>query len=137
VRRLALFAAVVFAVLLSLVVAWRLQDIILVLVASLAVAATVRAPLQWLQARRVSTGAAVMLVYLGAGIAAGLLLLLYDRLGRELGSAAENLGYIYARVRAEFQFLGAVSPSLTARFPTPEQLTQQLTDSEFGSWSSR
>jgi len=133
VRRLALFAVAVYAVLLGLVVVWRLQDIVLVLLASLAAAATARPLIQWLESRRVPTGLAVLAVYLAAGLgAAAILLVLYDRLGQELGSVAEDLGYVYARLRAEFRFLEPISPSVSARFPTPEQLTQWLTDSEVG-----
>lgn len=44
-KRLALFAAVIYSVAVALVAAWRLSDIVLVFIASLAAAATARAPI--------------------------------------------------------------------------------------------
>lgn len=61
-----------------------------------------------------------------------LLIVLYDRLGSELASVSEDLGYVYARLRAEFRFLAQLAPSEAARLPTPDQVTQWLTDHDIG-----
>lgn len=132
-RRFALFVVIVFAILLGLLLAWRLSEIVLMFVASLAVAATLRAPLEWLVARRVPQGLAIMLLYVMLGLAIlALLVLLYGQLGRELANLSEELNYLYARVRTQFSVLGQLGPGFVGRFPTPEQMTQLLTDNQVG-----
>ncbi len=133
-KRFTLLVAVVFAVGLGLVLAWRLSDIILMFIASLAVAATLRAPIEWLAARRVPRALATALMYLGLiGAGLGLFILLYEALGDELGALSEELSVIYARIGQLLSgFRGEYGSAFTARFPTPEQLTQLLTDSNVG-----
>lgn len=133
-KRFTLLVAVVFAVGLVLVLAWRLSDIILMFIASLAVAATLRAPIEWLAARRVPRALATALMYLGLiGGGLGLFILLYETLGDELGALSEELSVIYARMGQLLSgFRGEYGSAITARFPTPEQLTQLLTDSNVG-----
>lgn len=133
-KRFTLLVAVVFAIGLGLVLAWRLSDIILMFIASLAVAATLRAPIEWLAARRVPRALATALMYLGLiGGGVGLFILLYETLGDELGALSEELSVIYARMGQLLSgFRGEYGSAFTARFPTPEQLTQLLTDSNVG-----
>ena len=127
------FAALVFAILLGLVLAWRLSDIVLMFVASLVVSATLRAPIEWLAARRVPRGLAILFSYAVVALSAlGLIVVLYWRLGTELSSISEDLSTIYARLRTQFGVLGQVGPGVFSRFPTPEQLTRLLTDSRVG-----
>ncbi len=133
-KRFTLLVAVVFAIGLGLVLAWRLSDIILMFIASLAVAATLRAPIEWLAARRVPRALATALMYLGLiGGGVGLFILLYEALGDELGALSEELSQIYARIGQLLAgFRGEYGSAVYARFPTPEQLTQLLTDSNVG-----
>jgi len=133
-KRFTLFVAVVFAVGLGLVLAWRLSDIILMFLASLAVAATLRAPIEWLAARRVPRALATALMYLLLIVSGvGLFVLLYQALGNELGALSEELSQIYARIGQLLSgFRGEYGSAVYARFPTPEQLTQLLTDSNVG-----
>jgi len=129
VKRFALFIALVFAILFGLVLAWRLADIVLIFVASKVVAATLRAPIEWLVLRRVPRPLAMLLVYLAAGAGAvGLAVFLFNALGDELGTLSEDLSYIYARLRTQFGVLAQFGPGVAGRFPTPEQMTALLTD---------
>lgn len=132
-KRFAVFVAVVFAILLGFLLTWQLSEVVLMFVASLAVAATLRAPMEWLMARRVPQGVAILLIYGLIGLAAfGLLVFLYGQLGRELANLSEELSYLYSRLRVQFSLLGQLGPGFTGRFPTPEQMTQLLTDSQVG-----
>lgn len=132
-KRFALFVALVFAILFGLVLAWRLSDIVLMFVASLIVAATLRAPIEWLVVRRVPRPLAMLLVYLAVGAAAaGLAVFLFSALGDELVSLSEDLSYLYARLRTQFGVLAQVGPGIAGRFPTPEQMTALLTDARVG-----
>lgn len=132
-KRFALFVVIVFAILLGLLLAWRLSEIVLMFVASLAVAATLRVPMEWLVARRVPQGLAILLLYAVIGLAGlGLLVLLYGQLGRELANLSEELNYLYARLRTQFSMLGQLGPGFAGRFPTPEQMTRLLTDNQIG-----
>lgn len=134
-KRFALFVAVVFAILLGVLLAWQLSEVVLMFVASLVVAATLRAPMEWLVARRVPQGLAILLVYGVIGVAAfGLLVFLYGQLGRELATLSEELSFLYARLRIQFGMIGQFGPGFTGRFPTPEQMTRLLTDSQVGSF---
>lgn len=134
-KRFALFVAVVFAILLGVLLAWQLSKVVLMFVASLVVAATLRAPMEWLVARRVPQGLAILLVYGVIGVAAfGLLVFLYGQLGRELATLSEELSFLYARLRIQFGMIGQFGPGFTGRFPTPEQMTRLLTDSQVGSF---
>ncbi len=132
-KRFALFVVIVFAILLGLLLAWRLSEIVLMFVASLAVAATLRVPMEWLVARRVPQGLAILLLYAVIGLAGlGLLVLLYGQLGRELANLSEELNYLYARLRTQFSMLGQLGLGFAGRFPTPEQMTRLLTDNQIG-----
>ena len=130
-KRFALVVFVVFGILFSLLLVWRLSGIVLLFVASLAVAATLRGPIDWLIQRRVPRPIAILLVYVSCGAAAlGLLVVLYDRLGLELAPLSEDLGLIYARLRERFTVLEQIGPAVYGQFPTPEELTKLLTDGQ-------
>ncbi len=130
-KRFALFVTVIFAMLLGLLLAWRLSSLVLAFVASLAVAATLRAPIEWLMVRRVPRGLAILLVYgMFGALAVLLLVVLYERLGSELAPLSEDLGLIYARLRERFTILQQIGPGIYGQFPTPEQMTQLLTDGQ-------
>lgn len=133
-KRFALLVVVVFGVVFGLVLTWRLASTVLMFMASLAVAATLRAPIEWLVARRLPRGLAAGLIYLSIiAVVLGLLVFLYQALGRELGALSEELSLIYARAGQLFsRFGGEYGSVVTARFPTPEQLTKLLTDSNVG-----
>jgi putative permease len=127
-RRLFLFVMLVCAILFGLVLAWRLADIVLMFVASLVVAAALRAPIDWLTTRGTPRALAMLLVYgaVSAG-AAGLVIFLFGALDRELVSLSEDLSFIYAHLRTQFGVLAQVVPSTSGRLPTPEQMMALIT----------
>jgi putative permease len=127
-KRFALFVVVVFSVILALVLTWRLFQIILMFVASLALAATLRSPIERLMDRGIPRVVAIIAVYLAVILGAfGLLVVLYQRLGNELASLPEDLGFLYRGLATQFDIVGRFGPSTFTPFPTPEQMTELLT----------
>ena len=62
-KAIALFTAVALATVGVVLLAWQFSSVLALVVVSLAVAAMVRAPADWLVQRRVSQGLALALVY--------------------------------------------------------------------------
>lgn len=127
-RRFALSVLIVFALLFAAVILWRISEIVILFIASLAIAAATRAPIEALMARRLPRGIAVALVYLSILVVFGALgFFLWQALGRELGSITEDLGVIYRNLVVRWGGnLAADLPALSARLPTPEQIGQLL-----------
>jgi putative permease len=133
VRRFAISVVLVFAILLLAVILWRISSIVFLFIASLAIAAATRAPIEKLMDYRVPRALAVFAVY-------GCLLLvlgaigyfLFQSFGRELGNISEDLSNIYRTLAIRWG--GGIlqnSPALAARLPTPEQLGQMLAAGKF------
>lgn len=133
-KRFALSVLIIFALVLAAVVAWRLSNIIMLVLASLAIASAVRGPLVWLTERRVPRGLAVLALYGFILLVFGALgYFLFRALGRELGSITEDLSTVYRSLAIRLG--GAMVqnlPALTARLPTPEQIGQLLANEDLG-----
>ena len=132
-KRFAISVALVFAILLLAVILWRISTIVFVFIASLAIAAAARGPIEKLMDYRLPRPLAVLVVY-GAMVALLLALgyFVFRTLGRELGNISEDLTTIYRTVAIRWG--GGVlqnSPALAARLPTPEQLGQMLAAGQF------
>jgi predicted PurR-regulated permease PerM len=127
-RRFALSVLIIFALLFAAVILWRISAIVLLFIASLAIAAATRGPIEGLMARRVPRGIAVAVVYLTILVVFGALgFFLYQSLGRELGNISEDLSAIYRNLAVRWGGnLAEDLPALSARLPTPEQLGQLL-----------
>lgn len=127
-KRFALFVLVVFSIVLAFLLTWRLAQIILMFIASLAVAATLRAPIERLMDLGIPRAVAIVAVYLlvAAG-ALGLLVTLYQRLGDELANLPEDLGFLYRALATQFTPIQQFGPSTFITFPTPEEMTALLT----------
>jgi putative permease len=139
VRRFTVSVLIVFALLFAAAIMWRLSQIVLLFVASLAIAAATRGPIEALIARRVPRGIAVLFVYLSILVVFGALgVFLYQRLGRELGSITEDLSVIYRNLAVRWGGnLAADLPALSARLPTPEQIGQLLAGEEITELAQR
>ena len=131
-RRFALSVLIVFALLFAAIVVWRISEIVFLFLASLAIAAATRAPIERLTARRLPRGVAVAAVYLSILVVFGALgFFLYQSLGRELGNITEDLSSIYRSLAVRWGGNFAASlPALSARLPTPEQIGQLLAGNE-------
>ncbi len=132
-KRFALAVLLVFAVLTLAVILWRISSIVFLFIASLAIAAATRAPIEALMDRKVARPLAVLAVYGFVLITIGALgYFLYTTLGRELGSISEDLTTIYRTLAVRWGGgLLQNSPALATRLPTPEQLGQLLAGGEF------
>ena len=132
-KRFALSVLLVFAVLLLAIILWRISSIVFLFAASLAIAATVRAPIDKLMDLGLPRPLALLAIYGGVLITVVALgYLLFQALGRELGTISEDLTTIYRTIAIRWG--GGViqnSPALAARLPTPEQLGQMLAEGQF------
>lgn len=98
-KRIAGYTALVLATLTTLFVIYRLGQVVLLFVLSIIVAAALRAPMLWLQARRVPRGSAILLLYLVVLTALSLTLFaIAQPLGGELRLAGERFPQLYDRV---------------------------------------
>lgn len=133
-RRLAISMLIVFAIVTLVIVLWRISSIVMLFLASLAIAAATRGPIEGLMDRKVPRGLAVLLVYGFVLVTFGALgYFLFQTLGRELGNISEDLTVIYRTL--VYRWGGGVvtnSPLLSARLPTPEQLGQSLASGSVG-----
>lgn len=103
-RRFALSVLIVFALLFAAIVVWRISEIVFLFLASLAIAAATRAPIERLTARRLPHGVAVAAVYLSILVVFGALgFFLYQSLGRELGNITEDLSSIYRSLAVRWE----------------------------------
>lgn len=127
-KRFALSVFLILTLVLAAVVAWRLSNIVFLVLASLAIAAAARGPLEWLLDRRIPRGLALLAVY-GSILLLVVIFgyLLYRTLGRELGSVTEDLSHVYRTLAVRWGGAAVQNlPALTARLPTPEQMGQML-----------
>jgi putative permease len=133
VRRFAISVLLVFAILLLAVVLWRISSIVLLFIASLAIAAATRSPIERLMDRGIPRPLAVLAIYgllLATLVAVGYFIV--QALGYELGTISEDLTNIYRTLAVRWGS-GVLqnSPALAARIPTPEQLGQMLAAGQF------
>ena len=132
-KRFAISVLIFFTILLLAIILWRISSIVFLFIASLAIAAATRAPLEGLMDRGLPRPLAMLAVYgflIVTVIALGYFL--FQTLGRELGNISEDLTNIYRTL--VIRWGGGVlqnSPALAARLPTPEQLGQMLAKGEF------
>lgn len=131
-RRFAISVAIVLSLLFAAVILWRIHEIVLLFIASLAIAAAARGPIEAMMARGLPRGVAVAIVYLTILVIAGALgFFFYQALGRELGTITEDLSAVYRNLAVRWGGNFAKDlPALSARLPTPEQIGQLLAGDE-------
>jgi predicted PurR-regulated permease PerM len=127
----ALKVTVVFAILLAALTLWQVRSIVGLFLLSLAVAATVRAPIAFLTAHRLPRGLAMTVVYaVGLG---GLPLLVYALsypLTSEFTTILERATTAYTRLQGGWYSGTRFGAMLAERLPTPEQAAALLTGDE-------
>ncbi len=131
-KRFAVAVLIVFGLLTAAVVLWRISGIVLLFLASLAIAAATRGPIETLAARRVPRALGVLIVYGFVLLVLGVMAFsFYQALGRELGSISEDLSNIYRTLVVRWGGrLAEDLPALSARLPRPEDMGQLLTDGD-------
>jgi predicted PurR-regulated permease PerM len=134
-KRVALTAAGILATVTAFVLMWQLSGIVVLFVVSLAVAAMVRAPAEWL-ARRGWAGAwAITAAYLLViGVPLLILAWVIWRLLVEIDPLTNDLMALYVRAYSLLQNSGDLWQSLATRLPAPTDLTNSLTNGQGNAW---
>jgi predicted PurR-regulated permease PerM len=123
-KRFALAVVIVLAILSAAVVVWRLSGIVILLLASLAIAAVARAPIEYLIQRDIPRRLAIIMVYvIGGGLAAGVAYIVVVRISRELATLPDELITYYPRLQDLWP------DALASRVVTADQL-----GTLFGDW---
>jgi putative permease len=127
VKRVAQFAALVLLTLTILLVLWQFRAVVGLFVLSLAVAAALRPPIEFMAERRVPRGLAMGLTYLAllAGLV-GLLYLVSVPAGNELQRASNGFGNTYDRIKAQWPSGGALQQVVAARLPPIDQFYRSI-----------
>ncbi len=126
-KRVALFTAIALGTAGAVLLAWQFGGILALLGVSLAVAAMVRAPVEWLVRRRVPQGLALLLVYvLGLVVAVGVAWFVLPNLVSELQSVVQDMGTGYARFQTGWAQGTRLQQSLAQRLPQPNELNELI-----------
>lgn len=128
-KQIVLFTAVVLSIVLAFLVAWQLINIVLLFLLSLAIAATVRVPIEALVQRGISHSLATFIVY-GLVFGLGLLLLSVISLAvmDEFEVLLTDITTIYGQLQVNWQSGQRWGPMVASRLPSPEQVAQWLAD---------
>lgn len=128
-RRVAINAAVVFAVLAVCLVLWQLRSVVLLFIVSLGIAGAVRRPIDLLQERRVPRWLAIGLAYLLViGVPVAVFWAISVPLISEWGRVLENGAAAYERLQ-QSRLSGRLQ-LLAGNLPAPEEVTGLLTSEE-------
>ena len=130
-KRIVLTTAGTLATLTALLVMWRLSEIVILFILSLAVAAMVRAPAEALVGRGWRPSLAMLVVY-AAGIGLPLLLfaLIAWRMSAEIDLALQELITLYARFYSSLRSGSEMTQSLAERLRDPTTLNALFGDGQ-------
>jgi predicted PurR-regulated permease PerM len=130
-KRVALTTAGILATVTALVVVWQLSNILVLFIISLALAAMLRAPNDWLVSRGWPKWLAMVVVYgLGIGVPLALLVGVGWRLLYEADPLLNDLIALYVQSYSSLQNGGEMMQSVAARLPSPTSLTNFITDGQ-------
>lgn len=132
-RRIALLTAIILFAITVMVVIWQLRGVAVVFLAAIVIAATLEAPVSWLQQHRWPRGVAIIATY--GGVFGGLLLvgaLILPFAAREIDPLLKDLLHRYGEIQAQFGALEGPPTRLLNRFPTTEQVAVWLARSQDG-----
>jgi predicted PurR-regulated permease PerM len=103
-KRIAGYTALVLATLALGYLTYRLSEVILLFILSVIVAAALRAPMLWLQYRRIPRGIAILLLYVVMlAVLGAIVLLLGQPLAEELQLAGESFPRLYDRLLVSWE----------------------------------
>jgi predicted PurR-regulated permease PerM len=123
-KRVASIVAVILAVITLFVVIWQLRQIVLLFIISLTIAATVRAPIDFLMKRRIPRAFATAIVYaIGVIGLFGLLYGLSLPLTNELQQMSQDVTKVYGQLQGRWQTGHSFGAFLAARLPSADQFT--------------
>lgn len=127
-KRVATTVAIILAIITLLLISWQLRRIVLLFIISLALAATARAPLDFLMKRGIPRAYATAIVYM-VGIV-GLLGFIYGLslpLASELEQISRDAAALYRRIETTWHTNNSLVSTLAAHLPTPEQFATFMT----------
>ena len=127
--RLALYTAVVLATLAVLIVLWQFRSVLLLLVISLALAATLRPGFEFLAAHGLPAPLARVFVYAAVLLAIGLAIYaLSSPLTRESGLLGNYLLVVYTRFQQQWSAGSSFQQAVAAILPAPETFPAGLSE---------
>ncbi|GAC1637391.1 MAG: hypothetical protein NVS4B8_02120 [Herpetosiphon sp.] len=131
-KQVAANTALVLATLATLLVVYRLREVVLLFSLSVLLAAALRKNILWLEAHRIPRGFAILIWYLIIlGVLLGGSLLLANSLQSELQSAANRLPAYYDELLAHWQSAGLPwQQSVAHRLPTTAKLLGDVSRSD-------
>jgi predicted PurR-regulated permease PerM len=126
-RRLVLLTIVILLTFTLVVIAWRLNRVLLVFLASLAVAATLNAPVEWLVQRGFSRTLAILTTYAAIILLLfGLLAAIFIPIAAEVDPLAQALVGVYGTIQNNLAGLANPRTAWVSRLPTAEQIALSL-----------
>ncbi len=132
-NRIALITAVALLTLGMLGLAWRFANVIALAVASLAVAAMTRAPIEWLTSRRVPKSVAMLFTYAVGILVLGVIIwYVTPRLVIEIQSLTRNISLLYAGFESAWRIGSPLQQSVIQRLPNAQQLNELLLSGDTG-----
>ncbi len=132
-KRVAEFAALVLLTLTILLLLWQFREVVGLFVLSLAVAAALRPPIEYLARRRVPRGVAMALTYLAllAGLG-GLIYVISIHVGGELQQGSNAFTSVYSQISTQWPEGGPLQQMIATRLPPIDQFYKALAASQAG-----
>ncbi len=126
-RDIALAASVVFTTLGALALLWEFSALVVLLIASLAMATMLRPPVAWLMGHRIPRSLALLLVY-GAALLLllGISWIVVPQVAAEMQLLASDLGGSYGKFQARWLAGNPIQQILARRLPVSGQLDSLL-----------
>jgi putative permease len=126
-KRVALLALIVLLTVTLIAVLWRLHSVLLVFLLSLAIAATLGEPVEWLARRRWPKALAIGVVYGGAIVVAiAFVIAFLPAILQEIDPLVRDLVRAYGEAQATLMGLANPRTAWVARLPNTEQLAKSL-----------
>jgi putative permease len=130
-KRLAWMAVLVFATVAAVLVLWEFRNIVLLVLAALALSAMTRAPVEFLVRHRVPQGLAMLMISLvSLGVIVGFLLVTGYVLAERLPLAVADFSTAYATTKQELSTGDPMQRAIAQRLPPLEGLDQFRIDGQ-------
>jgi predicted PurR-regulated permease PerM len=124
-KRVAIFAAIILLTITVLVITWQLHGVVLIFLLSLAIAATLSQPIEWLAAHGWRRGWAIGTVYIAA---LGLLVSVFGVIGYfalgEIDPLVQDLVRVYGNVQNTLLGLANPRTAWVGRLPSTDQIAR-------------
>ncbi len=126
-KRLALYVLVIAITVAALILLWQFRSVLILLLLSLMLSAALRPTAEFLMARRLPRGAALLIVYLGLfGLLGAALFFAGSRILDELQLLSNYLVILYDTTYQEWTAGSGVQQAIAGRLPPPDQLPEVM-----------